>query len=142
MAKNQITGRVIAVSERVEIPSRDATRQLMAKRQLFIDCTRYDPYTGERGYENTPLLDFTGKSLEKLEGMVASGLKKDDVVTVTFDVQGNKWTNKEGKMQVITSIRPYDIEQVHLRQAQNATEPVQAPTQAPQQQGNDDNLPF
>ena len=119
MAKNQIIGKVIAISEKQTIAGKD---KQVEKRQLYLDCTRFDPYTGERGYENTPLLEFTHKGLEKLESLISQGLKKDDVVTVYFDIQGNKWNNSEGKMQIITSIRPYDIE---------VTRPsAQAPAQA------------
>ena len=108
--RNQITGRIIAVSDVQTIQSKDANKQPMVKRQLYIDCTRYDPYTGERGFENTPLLDFSNKALEKLEALLSQGLKKGDIVTISFDIQGNKRQNADGKTQIFTSIRPYDIE--------------------------------
>lgn len=137
MAKNQITGRVIAVSDIQTIASKDANKQGVTKRQLYMDCTRYDPYTGERGYENTPLLDFKRKGLEKLEALLAQGLKKGDIVTVSFGIQGNKWTNQDNKTQIITSIEPYDIEIVTpqgQQQSQQAQQPAQAPVQHPQGQ--------
>lgn len=143
MAKNQIIGKVIAVSDKQVITSKESGKQV-DKRQLYIDCTRFDPYTGERGYENTPLLEFTHKGLEKLEGLISQGLKKGDVVTVTFDVQGNKWTNQEGKTQVITSIRPYDIELTRQGQQAPAAQPTAqpaAPASAPVP-GPDNELPF
>lgn len=149
--RNQITGKVIAISDKQTIASKDANKQPVVKRQLFLDCTRYDPYTGERGFENTPLLEFTNKGLEKLEALMAQGLAKDDIVTISFDVQGNKWTNQEGKMQVITNIKPYDIEKKVISQQQPAEQPQnqqQAPQGQPQgqQQGhtdaNGEPLPF
>ena len=126
---NQITGKVIAVSQIETIASKDATKQPMQKRSLYMDCTRYDPYTGERGYENTPLLEFGGKALEEL---VNNGLKKDDIVIISFDIQGTPY-EKDGKKQVFTRVRPYDI------QLKPKNEP-QAPQAAPQQESND--LPF
>lgn len=129
MAKNQITGKVIAISDRQSIASKDASRQPIYKRQLYMDCTRYDPYTGERGYENTPLLDFKRKGLERLEALMGQGLKKGDVVTVTFSIQGNKWVNQDKKTQIITSIDVYDIELVS--QKQQPQQPAQAPAPAP-----------
>ena len=120
--RNQITGKLIAVSDRQTIPSKDASKQPMVKRQLYMDCTRYDPYT-------TPVLEFANKALEKLEGLMTQGLKKGDIITVSFDIQGNKWQNQDGKTQIITSIRPYDIE---VRPAQGQTaQPAQAPAPAP-----------
>ena len=60
---------------------------------------------------------------------MTQGLKKGDIITVSFDIQGNKWQNQDGKTQIITSIRPYDIE---VRPAQGQTaQPAQAPAPAP-----------
>lgn len=128
---NSITGKVIAISEKMTIQSKDANKQPIEKRQLFLDCTRFDPYTGERGYENTPLLEFSHKGLEKLEALISQGLKKDDVVNISFDIQGLKYKDKDNKVQVFTSIRPYNIEKVQPRTqqpAQNA--PVAAPSES------------
>ena len=141
MARNQIIGKVIAISDKQSFTGKESGKTT-EKRQLFLDCTRFDPYTGERGFENTPLLEFTNKALEKLEVLMGQGLKKDDVVTVSFDIQGNKWKNAEGKTQIITSIRPYDIE--ITRPQTNTTETTQqasAPVDNPPQQTSND-LPF
>lgn len=107
---NQIIGRVIAVSEIETVPSTQG-KEPFQKRKLFMDCTRFDTLTGERGYENTPLLEFGGKGLEKLNELVAKGLKKGDAVKVSFDVQGTKFKNRTtGKTDVYTAVRPYHIE--------------------------------
>lgn len=105
---NQISGKVIALSDVKTVASSDPSKPAMKKRELYMDCTRYDPYTGERSqYENKPLLEFGGdKVLAKLEALQ---IKKDDVVTVSFDIQGTPYT-KDGKMRVYTAIRCYDIE--------------------------------
>lgn len=132
---NTITGKVIAVSHVETIASKDSTKQPMQKRSLYMDCTRYDPYTGERGYENTPLLEFGGKALEKLNELVNNGLKKDDIVIVSFDVQGTPY-EKDGKKQVFTRVRPYDIQ---LKPKNEPQAPPASP--APTQQEND-GLPF
>jgi len=138
MAQNQITGKVIAVSEIETIPSNDPSKQPMQKRKLFMDCTRYDQYTGERGFENTPLLEFGGKVLDKLNTLVEQGLKKDDIVTVTFDIQGTKYTNKTtGKQDVFTRVRPYDIEMFSQKSQQAAAQQTHAP-----ESQNDPTLPF
>lgn len=147
MAANTITGKVIAISDKQTIASKDANKQPMIKRQFYMDCTRYDPYTGERGFENTPLLEFSNKGLEKLEALMQQGLKAGDIVTISFDIQGVKYTDKDKKTQVFTSIRPYNIEKVQPRTSQA---PSHAAAAASQQQANGgevipgigNNLPF
>ena len=154
---NTITGRVIAVSNIENIPSKKEQGKVFQRRQLYMDCTRYDPYTGERGFENTPLLEFGGKGLEQLNALVEKGLKKGDIVTVTFDINGTKYQDQQGKTQVFTAVRPYAIEKRNIQgqeQQQEAQQPAPeqaapqpaAPAQAPQQTNNassqDDGLPF
>lgn len=102
---NTISGKVIAISQVQSVPSKDASKQPVQMRQLLLDCTRYDPYTGERSqYENTPMFDFKGENMKLLEG-----IQKDDVVTITFDVNGYKYKDADGKTKVFTSIRPYQL---------------------------------
>ena len=125
---NVINGRVIALSQVKEVASSDPSKPAIKKRELYIDCTRYDPYTGERSeYENKPLLEFGGdKVLNKIESL---GLQQNDIVAVKFEVQGTPYKDKTtGKTKVFTSIRCYDIEVVR-----RAGQPVQqaAPVQQP-----------
>ena len=135
MAKLQITGRVIALSAVQEIPSREAGKPAMKKRELYLDMTMYDPYTGERSErENKPLLEFGGDKV--LEKLAALNLQKDDVVTVSFAIQGTPYKDQQtGKMKVFTAIRCYDIDVVRKagqQQVQQAQQ--QYVQQQPQQQ--------
>ena len=159
MAKLQITGRVIALSNVQEIPSSEAGKPAMKKRELYLDMTMYDPYTGERSErENKPLLEFGGDKV--IEKLAALNLQKDDVVTVSFAIQGTPYKDKQtGKMKVYTGIRCYDVEVVRragqsVQVQQPAPQPqtqqaapqpqVQQPLQSQEQQnnGNDGILPF
>ena len=150
MAKLQITGRVIALSEVKEIASGEAGKAPMKKRELFLDMTMYDPYTGLRSdKENTPLLEFGGeKVLEKIAGL---GLQKDDIVTVTFAIQGTQYRDKQTqKMRVFTAIRCYDIDIVRRAGDGHAFVSHQPTGQSPttqtapvsEGQKNEDDLPF
>lgn len=143
-------GRFIALSGVTEIPSKDAGKPAMKKRELYLDCTRYDSLTREMvGSENKPLLEFGGeKVLEKLAGL---SLQKDDIVMVRFAIQGTPYKEQQtGKTKVFTGIRCYDIEVVRragqTQQPQQAAQPAPAPqpqVQQPQQEGSeDDGLPF
>lgn len=138
---NSITGKVIAISQIEEVASSQPGKEPFKKRSVYIDCTRYDTYTGERGRENTPLLEFGGKGLDKLNELVNNGLKKDDIVTISFDIQGTKYT-KDGKTQVFTRVRPFDIELYKPKDSQQSA-PAQSAEAAPatSQDGTDD-LPF
>ena len=165
MAKLQVTGRVIALSAVQEIPSTTAGNPPMKKRELYLDMTMYDPYTGECSEkENKPLLEcgvleFGGDKV--LDKIAALNLQKDDVVTVSFVIQGIPYKDKQtGKSRVYTAIRYYDIEVVRkvgqqaAQTAQPAPEPqgkrgydpaAMPPTNqpAPQNDGNkEEPLPF
>ena len=141
-----IYGRVIALSPVQEIPSREADKPAMKKRELYLDCTRYDSITGERDErENKPLLEFGGDKL--LDKLAALNLQKDDFVAVKFAIQGTPYKDQQQKTKVFTAIRVWDVEVI--RKADGS--PVQQP-QAPQQaapapapqntSGKDDDLPF
>lgn len=149
-----IYGRVIALSQVQEIPSREAGKPAMKKQELYLDCTREDSITHERiGLENKPLLEFGGdKVLEKLSKMI---LVKDDVVCVKFAIQGNPYKDeKTGKTKVFTAIRCYDIDLIRKADGTVVQQPVQAapapqPEPAPAAQSpfvgegeNKNDLPF
>ena len=149
---HQLVGRFIAVDNEQTIASTKDPQKTFKRRQLFMNCSRYDGLTGKQIDENYPLLEFGGKALEQLNQLVASGLKKDDLVEVSFVVDGIKYT-KDGKTQVMNKIRPigiipyvlpYQQPQQAQAQAPAAPEPAPVPTPAPQQanQPKDDGLPF
>ena len=122
----KIAGRFIALSQVVTVPSTDPNKQPMKKRELYMDCTRYDSITNEMiGKENKVLLEFGGdKVLDKFEQM---NLQKGDIINVDFDIQGNQYTDKNtGKMRVFTAIRCFDFN--ILRRAGEAPK---APQSAP-----------
>lgn len=151
MARNQIIGRVIAVSPITEVPSKEQGKPAIKKRELYMDCTTYDPYTGERSqYENKPLLEFGGdKMVDKLSAL---NLEAGDVVSVSFFIQGTPYKDQQtGKTKVFTAIRTTDIEVVRKRgevagtqQPAPKPESAPAPQAAPQQTSQDgkDGLPF
>ena len=134
---NSISGRVIAVSAVTTVASADASRQPLKKRMVYLDCTRYDPYTGERSqFENKPLMEFTGdRVLEKVNPML-DGIKAGDVVTVFFDVQGMDYTDKAtGKKRNFTGIRAYDVQVVRQAGDQQGQQQGQFfPNSSPQPQ--------
>lgn len=106
---NQVNGMVIAVSQVKTVASSDPSKAPLQKREIFIDCTRHDTYTGERSqYENKQVHEFTGKALEKCDAVLKT-LQKGDVVSIFFDIQGIENTDKAtGKKKYFNAIRCYD----------------------------------
>lgn len=145
---NTITGKILYIYPIEDVPSKDGSK-VITKRSVVIDCTRFDPYTGERSsFENTPMLEFIGERCAELDKFQVG-----QVATISFDVQGTRYKNRDGKEQIFTRVQPYRIEP---RQAQTTThtssvQPQYAPQQ-PQGQGGcqqyitpqpkDVNLPF
>ena len=128
---NQITGKILRI-----YPTETITRKSgksIDKRSIVIDCTRFDPYTGERGFENTPQLEFVGDRCRELDSY-----QPGQIVTITFDVNGSRYTTADGREQIFTRVQPYRIEakQVQHHAPQQAQQPqpqYQQPAQQVQQ---------
>lgn len=119
MANNQITGRVIEISDPVQIQSKKGGNRV-AKREFLLDATPYDPYTGERSqYDNILPLELIGEKCTELDRV-----NINDVVTVSFALQGREWTTQEGQLRRMVSVRCYKVKP---RQNGNRTQGAQQP---------------
>ena len=132
MAKLQITGRVIALSAVQEVASKEAGKPAIKKRELYLDMTMYDPYTGERSEkENKPVLEFGGEKV--IDKIAALNLEKGDVVTISFAIQGTPYKDQQtGKQKVFTAIRCYDIDLVRKANGQQVQQSAPAPQPQPE----------
>ena len=84
---NTITGKIhkIYPTERKEINGK-----VYHERILVIDNTRYDQYTGEPGFSSFPSFSINGdEKCRELDSFV-----EGEVVTVSFDIQGLKYNDK------------------------------------------------
>ena len=131
-----LIGRIIAVDQQQTIASKTDASKTFQRRQVYLDCSRYDSITGEQLQENRPLLEFGGKGLDQLNELVRQGLKKGDLVSIEFVVQGNTYKDGHGNTKNFTGIRPYSIERYVPRsqQQQQTQQPAQAQQLAPQPQ--------
>lgn len=120
-----------------QIASIGPTQSLMAKngnafqkRDLVINVRRFDPNTGEpvTDWENTPKLSFMGDKCRDLDRFQVG-----QMVVISFDLQGRKYTNANNETDIITEARPYKIEAYGQRPSQPASQPMaaSAPAQAP-----------
>ncbi len=126
---NQLTGKILYIYPTQQLPSKDGSK-IILKRGIVIDCTRFDPYTGERnGFENTPMLEFIGDRCTELDKYQVG-----QIVTISFDVQGTRYRNKDGVEQIFTRVQPYRIEPRQTQQATSVQQPAPQPTYQQQPQ--------
>lgn len=124
----QVTGKVYSVGQTVSIPAKNG--QPFLKRELVLDITRFDPYTGERSqYENFPMFEFSGDKCKELDG-----LKTGQVVTVSFELQGAFFKGQDGKDKNFTRVRAYKVEVRQSQQPQPQQQQVQQAQQPQYQQ--------
>ena len=111
---------------------------LAHERELVLDATKFDPYTGERSYENFPTFEFGGDKCAELDQF-----KIGEVVTVSFDLQGTKY-EKDGQTKFFTRVRGYKVERRQVQQSVQSPQQGGASQQpvasSAQQSGSD--LPF
>lgn len=122
---NQITGRVFSIGQTQSIQTKSGNP--FTKREIVLDASKYDMYTGEKGFENYPMFEFTGEKCKDLDGYQVG-----QVVTISFDLQGGFYDDKDGIKKNITKVRGYKIEARTSVQAQPQQQ-VQ-PQAAPQPQ--------
>ena len=135
MAVNTKSGVVLAVGQPQQITSKSG--KTFAKRTLYLDCTTFDPYTGQRSqYENKLLFEFMESKTALLDN-----IKPGHVVTVSFDLQGTEITDQTGQTKNYIHVRPFGIE---VRQVQQAPQPqpTSQPQPASQPQQTDNDMPF
>lgn len=101
---NQITGRLLAIGQTVQIPTKSGNQ--FNKREFLLDATTFDPYTGERSqYENILPLEVSEDKCSDLDRF-----KVGDVVTVFFTLQRRSWQTQDGELKRMTGIRCYKLE--------------------------------
>nr|DAW78945.1 MAG TPA: Single-strand binding protein, single stranded DNA-binding protein.3A [Caudoviricetes sp.] len=127
------TGVVLAVGQPQQLKSKSG--KTFVKRSLYLDCTTFDPYTGQHSqYENKILFDFMESKTSLLDN-----IQVGQIVTISFDLQGSEITEQDGRKKYFTHVRPYNIE---VRQMQPlhkqpaSTQPVSFPPQ------DNDDAPF
>lgn len=103
------------------------------KREFLLDATTHDPYTGERSqYENILPLEVSGDKCAELDQF-----RVGDVITVSFALQGREWTNQDGQVKRMVSVRCYKLEA-----RRPAHQPAQATVQQPAYQPAPEPQPF
>lgn len=134
MAALQVTGRIKSIGATQSIASKNGG-QPFQKREIILDTTRFDPYTGERDkYENYPMFEFGGEKCKDLDDYQVG-----QVVTVSFDLQGSFYKDKDGVDRNFTKVRAYKIE---ARQTSQTVQQPQQPQQKEQSQPPQQQQPY
>ena len=102
---NTVTGIIREIGETQQIASKTGGNPFM-KREFLLDATPHDTWTGERSkYENILPLEVSGEKCAELDKF-----RVGDVITVSFALQGREWTNQDGQLKRMVSIRCYKLE--------------------------------
>lgn len=134
---NTITGKVHLVMPTETIPTKKDPTKTFSKRTIVLDCT----WTGDKGtFENFPAFEFTGERCSLLDS-----IKTGQQVTISFDLQGNKFVGNDGKERYFTSVRGFKIDlpqSVAPAPAPQATQATEIPTIKIADVPKVDDLPF
>ena len=126
---NTIIGQIASIGPTQSLVAKNSGNSFQ-KRDIVINVHRFDPNTGEpvTDWENTPKLSFMGDKCRDLDRFQVG-----QMVVISFDLQGRKYTNANGETDIITEARPYKIEAYDQRPSQPASQPMaaSAPAQAP-----------
>lgn len=109
---NTVVGRILKIGATTNV----SKQKEFLKRELVLDCSRYDEFSGEKR-ENYVVLTFTQKRCEELNGFQAG-----ELVEVTFILNGRKY-DKDGQTKYITDIMGYKIERKGAQQGVSAAAP-------------------
>ena len=115
----QISGIIQHIGNTESIPYQD---KVFKKRELVLDCSYRNQFTGQIERANYPKFEFTGNHVDDL-----NGFNMGDIVTVSFSLNGSR-SEKDGQVRYFTNVQGYKIEKYQSRynQQQGENQPTQA----------------
>lgn len=115
----QISGIILHIGNTESIPYQD---KVFKKRELVLDCSYRNQFTGQIERANYPKFEFTGNHVDDL-----NGFNMGDIVTVSFSLNGSR-SEKDGQVRYFTNVQGYKIEKYQSRynQQQGGNQPTQA----------------
>lgn len=115
----QISGIIQHIGNTESIPYQD---KVFKKRELVLDCSYRNQFTGQIERANYPKFEFTGNHVDDL-----NGFNIGDIVTVSFSLNGSR-SEKDGQVRYFTNVQGYKIEKYQSRynQPQGGNQPQQA----------------
>lgn len=115
----QISGIIQQIGNTESIPYQD---KVFKKRELVLDCSYRNQFTGQIERANYPKFEFTGNHVDDL-----NGFNMGNIVTVSFSLNGSR-SEKDGQVRYFTNVQGYKIEKYQSRynQQQGGNQPTQA----------------
>lgn len=115
----QISGIILHIGNTESIPYQG---KVFKKRELVLDCSYRNQFTGQIERANYPKFEFTGNHVDDL-----NGFNMGDIVTVSFSLNGSR-SEKDGQVRYFTNVQGYKIEKYQSRynQQQGGNQPTQA----------------
>lgn len=115
----QISGIIQHIGNTESIPYQD---KVFKKRELVLDCSYRNQFTGQIERANYPKFEFTSNHVDDL-----NGFNIGDIVTVSFSLNGSR-SEKDGQVRYFTNVQGYKIEkyQSHYNQQQGGNQTAQA----------------
>lgn len=115
----QISGIIQHIGNTESIPYQD---KVFKKRELVLDCSYRNQFTGQIERANYPKFEFTGNHVDDL-----NGFNMGDIVTVSFSLNGS-CSEKDGQVRYFTNVQGYKIEKYQSRynQQQGGNQTAQA----------------
>jgi len=101
MSTFQISGIIQKIGDTESIPYRD---RFFKKREVVLDCSYRNQFTGQIERPNYPKFEFTGNHVEDLVGFQIG-----DIVTLSFSLNGSRF-EKDGNVRYFTNIQGFKIE--------------------------------
>lgn len=130
---NAIIGKIEKIGDIVSIPYSDGTKTF-ERRDLILDCSTYDRYTGDLRY-NYPSFDFCGSKVNELDNFSVG-----EFVEVSFVLAGVKYNDKHtGEVKYFTKIQAYKIEHHERTNKASVHHSSQSVQSTPQMQKSKDN---
>lgn len=115
----QISGIIQHIGNTENIPYQD---KVFKKRELVLDCSYRNQFTGQIERANYPKFEFTSNHVDDL-----NDFNIGDIVTVSFSLNGSR-SEKDGQVRYFTNVQGYKIEKYQSRynQQQGGNQPPQA----------------
>ena len=115
----QISGIIQHIGNTESIPYQD---KVFKKRELVLDCSYRNQFTGQIERANYPKFEFTGNHVDDL-----NGFNMGDIVTVSFSLNGSR-SEKDGQVRYFTNVQGYKTEKYQSRYnlQQGGNQPTQA----------------
>ena len=150
----QISGIIQQIGNTESIPYQD---KVFKKRELVLDCSYRNQFTGQIERANYPKFEFTGNHVDDL-----NGFNTGEIVTVSFSLNGSR-SEKDGQVRYFTNVQPTQVvngnqptnsqgagqmsaQQAAMGSARNAASASNFPPAVDENgipiQGNNDDLPF